>query len=120
MLEKMVNICVCRCYNYVFVVKIGFILFFLLYNIVLDQWICFFFNIIFGELVFDVKRIWMILDSNFIFIGMDNVYIVFKVNIIINEMQECLVVSDNGRIRQLSYDVLKLDFEKFSEYCEVI
>lgn len=62
----------------------------------------------------------MILDSDFIFIGMDNVYIVFKVNIIINEMQECLVVSDNGSLRQLSYDVLKLDFEKFSENCEVI
>lgn len=36
MLEKMVNICVCYCYSYVFVVKIGFILFFLLYNIDLD------------------------------------------------------------------------------------
>lgn len=118
--EKMVNICACRCHNYVFVVKTGSISSPLSYNTALDQWTCLSFNTTLGELAFDAKRIWMIPDSNFIFIGMDNVHTVFKINIITNEMQECSVVSDNGRIRQPSYDVSKLDPEKFSEHCEVI
>lgn len=118
--EKMVNICACHCHSYVFVVKTGSISSPLSYNTDLDQWTCLSFNTTLGELAFDAKRIWMIPDSDFIFIGMDNVHTVFKVNTITNEMQECSVVSDNGRIRQPSYDVSKLDPEKFSENCEVI
>lgn len=118
--EKMVNICACRCHNNVFVVKTGSISSPLSYNTELDQWTCLSFNTTLGELAFDAKRIWMIPDSNFIFIGMDNVHTVFKVNTITNEMEERSVINDNGRIRQPSCDVSKLDPENLSENCEVL
>lgn len=118
--EKMVNICACRCHDNVFVVKTGSISSPLSYNTDLDQWTCLSFNTTLGELAFDAKRIWMIPYSNFIFIGVDNVHTVFKVNTITNEMEERSVINDNGRIRQLSCDVSKLDPENFNENCEVI
>lgn len=105
--EKMVNICACRCHDNVFVVKTGSISSPLSYNTDLDQWTCLSFNTTLGELAFDAKRIWMIPYSNFIFIGVDNVHTVFKVNTITNEMEERSVINDDGRIRQLICDVSK-------------